>query len=451
MLLVAGFLLPYLNPHPTIQVVGDVILWSALAYAAIRLITFLLLDPLLSQRPTATPGFARDVVVVALYIVAAGGILREVMDASFGQLLGTGAIAAAVVGLSLQEVLGNLFAGISLNLDPAFREGDWVEITGNLRGGPGRETLLGQVEAMTWRTVQLRTENGDMDILPNRAIAQAVVTNLYAPSGLHRRTAEVIVEPRSDLHVGLAKLAQALAGLPHDALHRPEVVVQSSDMGGAVLEMHFWALGFRHGRQGGYQATRLAATVLPREGFRLMGAAGPTPLVAYDEPTPNASLMSEIVRELGLPAHWAEDLRPHLRRRVLAPGEGVIHEGDPGDSLFAIHRGTLQVVRAEEREEPYTGLFWKPLAELGPGQWFGEASLLTGAPRNATVVAFTEAEIVELPKAAFEASLKREPELLERLVDLMDRRGHELAAVAAPKTGQRSQWSRQVRAWFGLV
>jgi CRP-like cAMP-binding protein len=451
LLMAAAFVLPRMTPHPAVHRAADMILWSGLAYGGIRLLSFLLLDPLLSQRQTATPGFARDILVVGLYLVAAGGILREVLQVSLSQLLGTGAIAAAVVGLSLQEVLGNLFAGISLHLDPAFQEGDWVEITGNLRGGPGRETLIGQVEAMTWRTVQLRTENGDMDILPNRIIAQAVVTNLYVPSGLHRRTAKVIVEPRPDLHLGLEKLTLALAGLPHQPHHCPEVVVHSSDMGGAVLEMRFWALGFRHGRQGAFQATRLAATVLPREGFRFMGPHGPTPLTAHAESTPGTALMGEIVHELGLPDHWVEDLRPHLRRRSLAPGEGVIRAGDPGDSLFAVHRGTLQVVRAEERQEPYTGLFWKPVAELGPGQWFGEASLLTGAPRNATVVALTEAEILELPKAAFEASLKREPELLERLVDLMERRDQETPEVAIPKEGRRTHWARQVRAWFSLA
>lgn len=114
-----------------------------------RLISFLLLDPLLRQRKSATPGFARDLLVVAFYLLALGGILRHVVSVSFGQLLGTGAIAAAVVGLSLQETLGNLFAGLGLHLDPAFLEGDWVEVTGNLRGGPGRETPIGQVETMT--------------------------------------------------------------------------------------------------------------------------------------------------------------------------------------------------------------------------------------------------------------------------------------------------------------
>lgn len=451
LLLAAAFVLPRVSAHPVAHRVANVILGSLLAYIAVRLITFLLLDPLLSQQKTATPGFARDLIVVALYLVAAGGVLREGLQVSLGQLLGTGAIAAAVVGLSLQEVLGNLFAGISLHLDPAFQVGDWVEITGTLRGGPGRETLIGQVEAMTWRTVQLRTENGDMDVLPNRSIAQAVVTNLYAPSGLHRRTTKVIVEPRPDLHHALDSLTLALAGLPHHAHHRPEVVVHSSDLGGAVLEIRYWALGFRHGRRATFQATRLAATVLPREGFRLVGPHGPSPLVARPETAPDPALMRDLVRQLGLPDHWVEDLHGHLRMRTLAPGEGVIREGDAGDSLFAVHRGTLQVVRAEERLEPYTGIFWKPVAELGPGQWFGEASLLTGAPRNATVVALTEVEVAEIPKEAFETSLRREPEILERLVDLMDQRAHGEVEADLPKESRRAHWAHQVRAWFNLA
>lgn len=173
--------------------------------------------------------------------------------------------------------------------------------------------------------------------------------------------------------------------------------------------------------------------------------------MARPETAPDPALMRDLVHQLGLPDHWVEDLHGHLRMRALAPGEGVIREGDAGDSLFAVHRGTLQVVRAEERLEPYTGIFWKPVAELGPGQWFGEASLLTGAPRNATVVALTEVEVAEIPKEAFETSLRREPEILERLVDLMDQRAHGEAEVDLPKESRRAQWARQVRTWFNLA
>lgn len=439
-----------LSQNAVILRLSQTVFWGAVAFLSVRAAVWLLIDPLLRQRQTATPGFARDILVFVLYAFAVGGVLRHALDVSLLQLLGTGAIVAAVVGLSLQEVLGNLFAGISLHLDPTFQEGDWIEVSGTLRGGQGRDTYVGLVEAMTWRTVQMRTENGDTDIFPNRVLAQAVVTNLYVPAGFHRRTTKVVVEPHPELHVALQKLTVALAGVPHVAEHQPELVVWGSDLGGAVLEARVWALGFRHGRAAVYHATRLLTSVLPREGFSLLGPHGPTtphePL-----PQPTDAMMAELVDHLKIPAHWAEDLRPHLYLRRLAPGEGVIREGDAGESLFAVLSGLLHVVRPVERTEPFTGLFWDTVAVLGPGDWFGEASLLTGAPRNATVVTHTETLLVEIPKAGFEASIKREPELVERLVDLMESRQHpEDRPTETRRDLARQAWVRQIRTWFGI-
>jgi len=437
--------------HPAWLKGARALLWVGAAIILVRLLTFLLIDPLLRERKTATPGFARDLLVVVLYGIVLAGVLKQVAGVSLSQLLGTGAIAAAIVGLSLQETLGNLFAGISMHLDPAFQEGEWIEITGNLRGGPGRETLIGRVDAMTWRTVQLRNDYGDTDIIPNRLIAQAVVTNLYAPTGLHKRVFKLVVEPNPNLHVALDKLTVALAGIPHLPHQPPEVVVCGSELGGALLECRYWTLGWRDSRQSLYLATRLANSVLPREGFSLLGPMGPTTVHAHVS-HPSEAHMRDLLAMLQLPAHWAEDLRGAVLMRNLGPGEGVIREGDPGHSIFAVVSGTLMVVKVAERDEPYTGLFWDTIATLGPGAWFGEASLLTGAPRNATVVTQTACEILEVPKAAFEASLKREPELVHRLVDLMESRARESDESHTParKSLLREVWLKQIKTWFSL-
>ncbi|MDP2876954.1 MAG: mechanosensitive ion channel family protein [Holophaga sp.] len=446
----AAYFLSNPSEYPALHKASSVVMWVVGAIAAIKLLAFFVLDPLFSERKTATPGFARDLIIVLLYSVVGWFVLRDGLGVSLGQLLGTGAIAAAIIGLSLQETLGNLFAGISMRLDPVFELGDWVEVSGNLRGGNGRETFVGEVTGMTWRTVQLRTENGDTDIFPNRAIAQAVVTNLYVPSGLHRRTARVTVEPNADLHIALDKLSIALAGIPHYPHHRPEVVVWGFDMGGAVLEMRWWALGFRHGRAGHFLALRLANTVLPREGFPLLGPHGATTLHPRNRELSEGALR-QLLGKLELPVGWAQELRGLIHIRHVAPDEGLIREGDPGQSLFSVLSGHLRVVKPVERTEPHTGLYWETLAELGPDDWFGEASLLTGAPRNATVVATTACELVEVPKIAFESCLRKEPHILERLVDLMESRARAMEGPGAEApVGRRDQWLSQIRGWFGV-
>ncbi len=451
---ILALLMPRLSgtPHPVLLNGTRIVFWTGVAFLSVRLVTFLLIDPLLRERKSAAPGFARDLLVLVLYGFVLAAVLKEVVGISITQLLGTGAIAAAVVGLSMQETLGNLFAGISLHMDPAFREGDWIEITGSWRGGPGRETLVGQVVGITWRTVQMKNDFGDMDIIPNRLIAQAVVTNLYAPTGLHKRSFKLAVVPNAELHVALEKLTTALAGIPHFAYRPPEVVVCGSELGGALLECRYWTLGWRDSRHSLYQATRLATSVLPREGFPLLGPNGPTSEPA-PEPLPTEAQMQDLLALLQLPPRMSEDLRPSILLRHLGPDEGVIREGDPGHSIFAVVSGSLIVVKVAERMEPYNGIFWDTIATLGPGAWFGEASLLTGAPRNATVVTATACQILELPKAAFEACLKREPELVHHLVDLMEARAREGDALdtANRKSLLREIWLKQIKTWFRMV
>lgn len=433
---------------PVLVRARELVFWALGCYLGIRVFTHVLLDPLLSHWRTATPGFARDLVVVALYMAAAVFLLHRTVGVNLGTLMSTGAIAAAVLGLSMQETLGNLFAGVSMSLAPAFRVDDWVEVTGNLRGGSGQETFIGRVDTLTWRTVQIITENGDTSIFPNRILAQAVVTNLYAPSGLHRRTLRVTVAPHDTMAATLAALEQALGGIPHHPDHQPEVRTHSLDLGGVVLEVRFWALGWRHGRAANFQAVRLTQTVLTRLEVSLLGPHGPTP--TWTSPVVlQDGVLEDILDRFGLPREWTPELKERVVLRRAEPGEGVIREGDPGESLFMVMAGTLQAVKVVERFEPYTGLFWEAIGDLGPGDWFGEGSLLTGAPRRATVVAATACELVEVPKTAFERVLRSAPHLVEGLVELKESRSGHMSDL--PRTANRRDLAREeIKRWFGL-
>ncbi len=71
----------------------------------------------------------------------------------------------------------------------------------------------------------------------------------------------------------------------------------------------------------------------------------------------------------------------------------------------------------------------REVARLGPGEFFGEMSLMTGAPRQATVVAATDVVCYRLDKAVFQAVLRDRPELAERVAEVLARRSVDLEAV----------------------
>jgi CRP/FNR family transcriptional regulator, cyclic AMP receptor protein len=95
-----------------------------------------------------------------------------------------------------------------------------------------------------------------------------------------------------------------------------------------------------------------------------------------------------------LPEDSLERLAARARRRVYRRGEVLFHEGDPGDALVLLERGTVKVlVYAESGDETV-------LAIVGPGESFGELALIDGEARSATVQALEAVEALSVPRQA---------------------------------------------------
>ncbi|MEX0852036.1 MAG: cyclic nucleotide-binding domain-containing protein [Bauldia sp.] len=98
-------------------------------------------------------------------------------------------------------------------------------------------------------------------------------------------------------------------------------------------------------------------------------------------------------------------------------GATPIEEDGPGHSMFVIVSGAVSVTVHGEDE---------PVAVLGPGDIFGEMSLLTGNRRSATVTAVEPVEVLEVSKQALAHVLARSPSLVGRFVEMLARRQREL-------------------------
>ena len=97
------------------------------------------------------------------------------------------------------------------------------------------------------------------------------------------------------------------------------------------------------------------------------------------------------------------------------PGEDVFRQGDLGDRMYIIVSGCAEVVRRENGHE-------RRLAEIGPGEYFGEMALLDRTTRFATVRCTAAMNALSLPKREFSVLAAHVPELRRSLDELMERR-----------------------------
>lgn len=99
----------------------------------------------------------------------------RIFGLQLGPLLATSAAFSIILGLALQDTLGNLFAGISLQIDKSFEIGDWLEIT------QGMQKTVGQVKEISWRSTTLVGLSDELITMPNRAVATAQLSNFSPP------------------------------------------------------------------------------------------------------------------------------------------------------------------------------------------------------------------------------------------------------------------------------
>ncbi|HDR06690.1 MAG TPA: cyclic nucleotide-binding domain-containing protein, partial [Candidatus Coatesbacteria bacterium] len=130
----------------------------------------------------------------------------------------------------------------------------------------------------------------------------------------------------------------------------------------------------------------------------------------------SAAARLELLRGVDLFASLEPDVLERLARafktRMYAVGEAPVRQGEEGDSFYLVKSGRFDIFVKKDRERHRYGV---KVAELGPGSFFGEMSLLTGEARTATVVAREPGEVCALGKEDFREILLTRPEVSAQL------------------------------------
>jgi small-conductance mechanosensitive channel len=147
-----------------------------------------------TRRGLRLPPLLIGVSFLVAYLVVALLIFRVAFPkVGIAPLLATSAVTSLVLGLALQPILGNFFAGLVLTVERPFRINDWIRV-----GGPSG--IEGRVVDITWRTTHVRTRDNDNLIIPNGKIAETEILNYFYPHPLHMERILVGVHYRTPPH-----------------------------------------------------------------------------------------------------------------------------------------------------------------------------------------------------------------------------------------------------------
>ncbi len=432
-----------LNPPSADSDITQIIFWMTIIILFVmslnQLVISILSELLIKPGILKIPRFVLNLLgglVLALVILF---VLSFVFDQNLSGILLTSTVASAIIGFSIQDTLSNLFAGIALQIESPFAIDDWVEIGGH----------EGQVLSQNWRTLMLLTRENHRVSLTNQFVASDKIINYSRPS---KRQIQVIYiglhykHPPNLVKQIMIDFLNSVEECEYDP-HKPPYV-ESFEEYSIKYALRFWIKDYDDMiRINDMVHTRLWY-IFKREGITI-----PYP-IAYEI---QAELPPHIVEEENKPEFdvpkllrtfdllkeldetQLDQLSNSAQMQYYAKGERLVKEGNGGDSMYLITKGTAEVtVKGNQNQDIH-------VQHKLAGDFFGEMSLLTGEPRSATIMAVTDVYAVVLEKDAFTSVLMEDPSILTMLLDGIEAQKENIKSSRSAQTKQSTAQSKSAR------
>ncbi len=418
-----------------------IVLWG---WAVTHLTATLVFRGLLPAVGLAVPRIAHDLTFTALAL-AWGILCLRLSGVDPSQLFTTSALITAVVAFSMQDTLGNVLGGVTLQLDNSLRVGDWVQM----------ENVSGRVTDVHWRYTAIETRNRELVIVPNGWLMKNRFTVLRDPVDsplAWRRAVQFNVEAAADPDTVIRALERAVVDseIPNVLTDPPPSAILSEvAFGYSRYTLRYWLANPRFDDPSDSAVRVHALSALARAGV-MLGLPQEERLTVKENDTWRvAAGQREFERRLDairrtdlfarLPEPEQKTLAGHLVHAPFATGDIITRQGAVAHWLYLIIKGEAQVVV----EGPKGRL---PVATLRDGAIFGEMGMLTGEARSATVIAATAVDCYRLDKEGFAKVLQQRPEIAKEMSAIVEarnaERGVRLAAAGQSMANQGDMLAR---------
>ena len=367
--------------------------------------------------------------------------LREVVERGLKSVVATSGVAAVILGLAGQNLLGGIIAGMSLQINRPYRVGDWLQVGDR----------FAEVMEINWRSTRLRTNDAIYLDIPNNEIVKSTIVNLHYPTEVHAMRIRVGVDynvPPNRVKDTLTRAAQSAVNV----LPEPKVRVFLVDFADHAV---IYEIKYYMGNHSRINETNDAVRTnvwyeLKRQRIRipfpirtLQLERRPSAPVPEGHEEARAILRGELLFQC-LSDGQIDNLVKQSHLNHFGRGERVIEEGAEGDSMFILLRGVAQVSVSKNGSTI-------PVATLRSGDCFGEMSLLTGEKRSATVRADGDCYVMEISKATMGEVIRDSPECLKQLSELLAKRKMETEGIlkdAAISSADQAAKQREYTATF---
>jgi small-conductance mechanosensitive channel len=351
------------------------------------------------------PSIFLDVARFALIAIGVGIMLAYVWGANVGGLFTALGVSSIVLGLTLQNSVGQIISGLLVLFEQPFQLGDWIETT----------TARGRVIEVNWRATHIDTGSGVL-IMPNSALAAASFTNFSKPPGTHSLSVGTIFsldDPPDDVIAMLNRVAVMLPQL------RPGAAPSSVHTGGLNYST---AIPLRSPADDFAAKTTFLRWVWyasRRARLHLDEAED-----EFETPERLDTSLQIIAPTLRLTHDDQQRLLPRVRLARYATDEYIQYAGQVPRRMQFIVNGKVRLAATDD-----SGAII-PVHTLETGDFLGQTAL-TREPVLASAYALDEVTVLQIERKDLEDLVSRKPILLQDFGRAIEERRATLRRVLA--------------------
>ncbi len=374
---------------------------------AVKTTAFIIFDFLFGRRQNIKyPRLIKDIVVIILYIFGALLIVKYYLNIQITMVLASSAVLTVVIGFALQDILGDLFSGIALNLDESLHTGDWIR-TGEFEG---------RIEQFRWRSIRIRTTDNVLVLIPNQIASKKEVQRYCHANETWALRLYMGASYESSPDLVIETILQAVTDVP-DILKDPPPLarIKSFDDFAIHYEIRFWINDF-------FLKDPIASELRRRiwYAFKRGGIKIPFPIrdVHIHRPKNETELKVPAARVIEIlqnneilntisTEHMAA-LAEDVEVRLYGQGEFLIKENEAGSNFYHILEGAAEVLKGNTI-----------VKTLKTDDYVGEISLFTGDRTVADVRITRESKILCISSEKFRETVKLNENMAMKLAEVI--------------------------------